>query len=409
VEINLAVVTQKVAEVSVEPLLASTDPILRLMDKGYSEEVQSRNYKSGDTIRIRIDDQPAMPVQQVQMVIDPIVQDEISATVLNYTTGWNVNTAWEALSLGEDKLRRYLKDRGKVMAAKAAQICYAELARCPGFIVGPGVGTAIKTSQDFGYGRAALRNQLADGQLFAIMSPDDMLSVAGDLAAKFRPYEGVDKAYLQGIVEQTAGLNFYETTLLPFHTNGDAVATGASGMALSATPDSGATTLAVSGGTSSGKITKGSVVYVPGSYEVNPMTREQLSSVRHYTVTEDVTLSGGAGIIKIFPPVIGPENPKSQTCSRLPVSGNHVGIRGGASKTYRQMLFFRKNSSALIGVKQAEIIKAENGMADFEGVPVQTSAAGDITNRQNLGRLDMLATARNTQWRHQYRAFVAEV
>lgn len=410
---NIADVSQLVAEQGVEALIASPDPIIRLMYKGYAAELGMKTYQSGDTIRIRIEDQPAMPLQQTTMVIDPIVQSEISATVLNWTTGWNVNTAFETLSIGgPDLLReRVTMPRTKNMAVQAALIAYNQLLTCPGFIGTP--GTALKTATDFGTARAALKNQLAMSSLFAIMTPDDMAQVSGDLAKSFNPSKDSSVAYLDGEVQMAAGLNFYETSLLPFHTNGTAVATGASGMYLSVNPVSGATSITVAGGTSAGTITVNSVIYIPGVYEVNPDTKQPLSNLRGFQVTALTTLSGGAGVINIFPPLYGPENAKMQTASVLPVvsgTATYVGIYGTASHMYRQMLFMRKNSSAFISVEQAELMGGVvNGKMDFEGVVVQSAASGDLTNRQNLGRLDLLATARNTQWRHQYRAFTADL
>lgn len=411
-EINIAQTSQLVAEVSVEPLMFPNDPITKLMYKGYGSEFAKENYQTGDTLDIKIDDQPAMPVQQTTQVIDPIVQTKISATVLNWTTGWNINTAFESLSIGgKDKLREVLKPRTMNMATQAALICYQELLTCPGFIGTP--GTAFKTATDFGRARAALKDQLAMQGLYAIMTPDSMGDIAGDLSDKFNPSKDSSVAYLDGEVLRSAGLNFYETpNMAQYHTNGDAAGTGTSGMYLSVNPASGATSITVAGGTTTGTITKDSVINIPGYFEVNPQTKAQLGRLRNFTVTSTVQLAGGIGVINIFPPIYGPEDPKLQTISALPtVSGTarYVAIQGDASGVYEQMLFMRKNSSAFISVKQEELLMANNGMMNYDGIIVQTAAAGNITNRQNTGRIDLLATARNTQWRHQYRAFVKKV
>lgn len=411
-EMNVAQVSQLVSELAVEPLIAASDPILKLMETSYSDEFGMKTYQTGATLDIKIEDQPAMPLQQTTMVVDPIVEQKISATVLNWTTGWNVDSAFEDLSLGgKDRLRRILAPRTKNMATQAALISYAQLLTCPGFIGTP--GTAFKTAADFGVARAALKNQLAMGGLFAIMTPDDMSQVAGDLATSFNPSKDSSVAYLDGEVQRSAGLNFYETpNINTFHTNGSAVATGAAGMYLSVNPASGATAITVAGGTSSGTITVNSVIFIPGVYEINPQTKEQLTNLRGFTVTASTQLSGGGGTISIFPPLYGPEAPKLQTCSALPVvsgTATYVGIYGAASGIYRQMLFMRKKSSAFISVKQAELIRADNGMSESDGIIIQTAANSTINDRQNLGRIDLLATARNTQWRHQYRAFVARV
>ena len=408
---QVAEVSQLVAEQGVEALIASPDPILNLMYKGYNKDFDNAKYQSGSTIYIRIEDQPAMPLQQTEMVIDPIVQSEISATVLNWTTGWNLNTAFEALSIGGPaRLReRVTKPRGKQMAVQAATICYNQLFTCPGFISSYAAGTAFKTGNDFGNARAALKNQQAHSGLCSAMTPDDMAQVAGDLATRFNPEDDSAFAYTDGEVKKVSSLMLYESTLIPNHTNGTAAGTGSAGAILNSNPASGATTIAITGGTSTGTYTVNSIIYFPGVYEINPDTKQPLSNLRGFTVTAPLTLSGGAGTLSIFPALVGPENPKMQTCSALPTTASYVALYGLPSGIYRQMLFFRRDSSAFISVKQEELIKAENGMADMQGVVIQTASSGDIFNRQNLSRLDLLATAVNTQWRHQYRVYTAKL
>ncbi len=281
-------------------------------------------------------------------------------------------------------------------------------------------GTAIKTATDFGNVRASLANMIATGGLYCAMQPDDMAQVAGDLASKFQPSTDVATSYLEGMVQKAAGLNMYESTLIPYHTNGDAVATGSAGMYVSVDVVTGATSVTVAGGTNNGIIKAGSIIYFPGNgtttgaNEVNPTTKQIISNKAGFTVATDIQLSGsGIGTITFTQPIYGPENPKLQNVSRLPTvisTTAYVAIYGTASHTYRQMFAFKKETfAAFIGLKQAELIRNDNGIAYYDKVPVQTAANGDIMNRVNIMRLDLLAGATLTQWRHCIRMFTADV
>jgi hypothetical protein len=407
---QVGVVSRLVSETQVDALIADLDPITKIMDKNISKTFSNKTFQSGTTVNVKINDQPLMPVQQTQLRVDPVVQSEISVTVLNWTTGQNLQTIFEALVLGgKDWVKKtVIMPRVETMAAQIAEIAYTQLMTCPNFI--GTAGTAVKTATDFGTARAALTNQLAKGYLYCGMQPDDMAQVSGDLAGKFNPTSDSSTAYLKGVVNQAAGFQMFESTQIPYHSNGSAVGTGAAGMALSAAPASGATSITVSGGTANGVITENSLIYFPGKFAVQPQTKQTVGQLRTFRVTETVQLSGsGVGTISIFPPIVGPENPKSQTISALPTT-DYVGIEGAASATYRQMLFMKKNSSALIGVEQEDLIGgAINSTAFYDGLPVQSAFAGDITNRQNQGRSDFLGAALNLQWRHQWRAFTARV
>ena len=403
--LNVATITDLVAKNGVEALI-SVDAVIPVMDKEIAREYEQRNYQTGATVNVRIENQPAMPQQSSVAIFDPIVQGQISVTVLQWMNAIMMGGVEEAYYYGgEERVKtRILKPYSETMATQAAIICYNELVTCPGFVGTPGTG--LKTATDFGLGRAALNEQLANNSgLYCFMSPSDMADVAGDLATKFNPTKESATAYMDGMVKEAVGINFVETSNIPNHTNGTAAGTGAAGMALSATSLTGATTLAVSGGTSAGTITLGSVIWVAGVYEVQPHTKNTLSRLRTFTVTELCTLSGGAGTIKVSPAIYGPENPKLQTCSRLPTSGSYVGIKGAAGATYSQMIFMKKNSSAFIGLSLPDLIKCEVASAEYEGVEVKATAVGDFTNYNNYMRQDILVAAKNTQWRHQYRAF----
>ena len=420
---NIAAISQLTAEKGVEALIADTDPMLKVIDKSYNATFSNGTFQSGQTINIRVEDQPAEMVQQTAFNNDPIIQKELPVTALNYTTGLEIGTAFEQFDIGGPTFLddRVNKARMRMAAVKANQVAYAAtVSKAPRFLSNYAAGTAIKTATDFGYVRAALTNMIASGGLYCAMQPDDMAQVAGDLAGKFNPTTDSSTAYLDGVVKMAAGLNMYESTLIPYHTNGSAVATGAAGMYLSANVTTGATSFTVAGGTANGIITAGSIVFFPGNgsttgaNEVNPTTKQTLSNKAGFTVAETVQLSGsGVGTITVTQAIYGPENNKLQNVSRLPtVDGTaaYVQIYGTASHTYRQMFAFKKETfAAFIGLKQAELIRNDNGIAYYDRVPVQTAANGDIMNRVNIMRLDLLAGATLTQWRHCVRMFTADV
>jgi hypothetical protein len=403
------VYTDLVCEDGVDALMGE-DPVLAIMSKSESKEFEQKTYQTGDTVKIRIEDQPLLPVQSSVASMDPVVQTEISLQVLIWNTTFQLGSLEEQYYIGgKDRVREKLTvPRMKTMAVQAALTAYEELFMCPGFF--GTAGAALKTSTDWNYGRAALKNQLAGTSgLYAIMSENNMAETAGDLAQKFNPSTDSATAYLEGDVKSAGGLNFFSSSNLPVHTNGSGVASGTSGMAVGVNVTTGATSVTVTGGTATGTFLVGDVIFFSGCYEVQPQTKVTIPRLRTFTVTEDVTLSGGGGVIKVFPAIVGPENPKLQTISALPTTANYVGRKGTASHTYEQCLIMKKNSSSLVSLALPDLVMAKNSVGDYQGIKVYSSMSSDITNRQNIVRADMLIGAKNTQWRHQYRAFTADL
>lgn len=409
---NIEIISNLVAEAGVDALISS-EPVLPTMDKGLSATYKNKQFQSGDTIDIRIEDQPQMPTQSNVIQIDPVQQLEIPATVLQYNDGLLLGGIEEAYNLGGKDLveERIAKPRMKNMAVQAAILCYNELATCPNFF--GTAGTALKTSADWGLGQAILNDQLAmDTGLYCAMSNQSMNETAGSLAAAFNPTTESATAYMKGRVQMASNLNFYGTSNIPNHTNGSAVATGASGMIVGTSLTSGATSVAVTGGTSAGTITKNSLIWFKGGYAVQPNTKKTLSTLRYFNVTEDVTLSGGAGTINFYPPAYGPEAPKLQNISVLPTNAAttyYVGIVGTASHTYEQALVYKKNAAAFIGLPLPKLIMQQTARSNYGGVEIVVSSGSDLLNYQNIMRWDILCTSKIRQWRHVARAFTRDL
>lgn len=407
---NIEIISNLVAEEGVDALV-SVEPVIPIMDKGLNATYTNQTFQSGSTINIRIEDQPMMPVQSNVMQVDPVQQLEIPVTVLQYNDGLLLGTLEEAYNLGGADMvkKRIVRPRMKNMAVQAAVLCYNELATCPNYF--GTAGTSPKTSADWGVGQAILNDQLAmDDGLYAIMSNQNMNETAGSLAAAFNPSTESATAYMTGRVKEAANLNFFSTSNIPNHTNGSAVGNGTSGMVVATNVTSGATSVAVTGGTTTGTITKNSLIWFKGRMAVQPNTKKVLSTLRYVSVTADVTLSGGAGTISFYPPLYGPEAPKLQNISALPViTTDFVGIAGTASHTYEQAIVVKKNAAAFIGLPLPELIMQKNSSASLEGVKIMVASGSDLTNRQNMTRWDILCAAKIRQWRHVARAFTRDL
>ncbi|HEY8994268.1 MAG TPA: P22 phage major capsid protein family protein [Lacunisphaera sp.] len=408
---DVAVYTDLVAQTGVDALI-SEEPVLQIMDKSIAKEYEQKKYQTGDTVRIRIEDQPKMPTQSNVLNLDPIVQSQIDVTVLQWNTGFEMSGLEEAYYLGgEERVKsKILIPRLKTMATQAAVLCYDELCTCPGFFGTP--GTAPKSATDWGYGQAALDDQLAGGTgYYAIMDNLTMVETAGDLATRFNPTTDSATAYMKGRVQMAMNMSFFQTSNLPTHTNGTAVGNGTSGMVIASAPATGATSISVSGGTANGTITENSVISIAGVYEIQPHTKRTLPRLRTFTVTSTATLNGsGAGTINVFPAIYGPENPKLQTCSALPaITTGFVKVYGEASATYQQGLVMKKNSATFVGLSLPDLVMQKVSVADYEGVEVKASAGSDFVNYINQVRADILVAAKIRQWRHQYRYFARRI
>lgn len=416
---NILVVSDIASAKMVEALVADTDSLLKNTDKSYSDDFEQKEFSpSGGSIQIPVADQPQLAVQQVAFRNDPIAMRQVPLSYANYTTGLEIGTINETFDAGKAVMSQTNKDRMKSLASTMAIIGYNQLDTVGGFVSSVAAGTNIATSTDMGRFRSALANQYATDGLKMAASPEDVNILAGSVATAFNPTAVSSEAYKEGIVGRVASIDVYESTLIPLHTNGTAAGTGAAGMVLAVNVTSGATSITVSGGTANGTITKNSILYfagngvTTGANQVNPLLRNNLGTKMGFCVAADVLLDGsGNGTITFTQAIYGPEAVKYQNVTRLPTTNTqYIGLYGVPSTTYRQAYFFRKQSAlAMVGLKRAELIMNQNGMANWDGLPIQTAAIGDANNLVNIFRIDFLGGAAVKQYRHVIRAFTAVV
>jgi hypothetical protein len=408
---NILAVSSLLAEKSVEALI-STEPVLPTAYKGDAQTFENREFQSGETIDIRIADQPQLPVQSNVIQIDPIINQTFPATVLQYNDGMQISGIAQQYALGGMKRieEEIAKPRGETLAVKASILCYEQLGMAMN-IFGT-AGAELKTAADWGQGQAILNDQLANNTgLYCGMSNQSMAATAGDLAKAFNPTKESSTAYMDGMVQQAMNLNFYSSSNIPNHTNGDAVGNGTSGMAVGVNVTSGATSFTVTGGTSAGTLTKGSAIWFKGGMAVQPHTKKTLSTLRYFTVSEDVTLSSGGGVVKVTQAIYGPEDPKLQNISVLPTTSanQYVGVFGTASHTYEQAVCYRKKAFGFMGLKLPKLFALDCSTANYEGIEVNVTAFADGTNYLNMMRWDMLAVAYIRRWQWCARAFTRDL
>lgn len=416
---NITIVSDIASAKMVEALIADTDSLLKNCDKSYSDDFEQKEFSpSGGSIQIPVADQPQLAAQQIAFRNDPLAMRQVPLTYNNYTTGLEIGAINETFDAGKAVMTQTNKDRMKSLASTMSIIGYTQLNTIGSFVSSIAAGTNIATSTDVGKFRSALANQYAMDGLKMAATPEDVNLLAGSVATAFNPTAVSSEAYKEGVVGRVASIDVYESTLIPYHTNGNAVGTGTGGMALAVNVTSGATSITVSGGTANGLISANSIFYFPGNgvtlgaNEVNPLTRANLGSKMGFCVAADTLLDGsGNGVIPFTQAIYGPEAVKYQNVTRLPTtSGQFIAIYGLASTTYRQAFFFRKKSAlAMVGLKRQELIMNQNGMANWEGLPIQTAAIGDANNLVNIFRIDFLGGACIKQYRHVRRAFTAAI
>lgn len=369
--------------------------LYRAPEEEFSKEVNG--YKIGSTVSIRRPHDPR-PRTGATMDVKNVIEGKVALTV-DQQIGHDFQFTSSDLALNiTDLTERVIKPAminiiGEMSRDVASQM-YS------GFYNWVGTpGNTINAFTDFAKGPERLTEMSVPmaGRI-AILSPADNWGLIGSQTSL---YNGglVSEAYKEGKLGRIAGVDTFETQVVPTHTNGTWDATtpltdGASqAVSYDDVKNTWTQTLVTDGWDASATITAGSVFTIAGVNMVNPVTKQDTGIAQQFVVTTAVTANATTTSdtnLTISPPIItsGPH----QTVT---YSGSFDGLAitpvGAASTGYRQNMMFHKNAMALAVVPLEMPQGAVGGSRQsYKGFSCRVQPVYDGLNDVSAWRLDML-------------------
>lgn len=348
--------------------------------RDYDDSFAQKGAKIGDTIKVRLPNQYVVrdgATLNAQDTTESSVSLQISSQKgvdLNFTSGELT------LSL-DDFSQRILEPAMSVLAANIE--ADALNMALDVYQAVNNIGSAISLNKVL-MGRKALNDALApmDNQRTALLNTQDNVDLIDSLKGLFQDSEAIKKQYKEGIMGRTAGLDFYENTLLANQATGTAAS--ATTYTVNGANQSGSGVVVAAGATT---FKKGDIVTFAGCNRVHPETKADTGVLQQFVVTADH--AGGAGTLQIAPAIVTTGGAKNVAAS--PTNGGAVVKVGGASAIYKPSMVFHKEAFAFA---TADLIMP--GGVDFaaretiDGLSCRIVRAYDINSDRFPCRLDIL-------------------
>jgi len=207
----------------------------------------------------------------------------------------------------------------------------------------------------------------------------DMVDV---LKGLFNNPTSISKQYLDGMLGQTGGFNFFENTLMPRHVTGTDDGTG--DYLINGAAQTG-DTLVIDTGT--GTFLEGDVFTILGLNRVHPETKVDTGQLQQFVVTADSGAS--ATSLSISPAIVITGG--SQNVVAAPADGATLNKLGGASATHDISLGYAKDAFAFVSAD----LRMPRGV-DFaarevmDGISMRIVSDYDITTDAFPTRIDVL-------------------
>lgn len=213
------------------------------------------------------------------------------------------------------------------------------------------------------------------------------------LKGLLEPGERIGEQYESGYMREAIGLDWEMDQNVANNTVG--ALNGATALTVNVGGQSGATLNINNAGSITALLKKGNVFTIgsgtTGVFAVNPQEKSVINSLQCFTVTADVTSSGGTAAVPIFPAIVlsGP----FQNVNAAPANAAVLNVFGAAGVVSPQGLLFQRGAFCM-GMADLPIIRSaeacERKASDQLGLGMRYLKAYDYNTDRLPGRFDVL-------------------
>lgn len=364
------------------------------INRQYDDSFAKSGAKIGDSLRIKY---PAS--YTVRQTMTRSVQDHVETnTTLTVSNISGVDVDWTSQELTmkfDDFSANHIVPAMAVIAADIESRCLT-LAKNAVAQQANNIGVAA-TYRKLLEGRKMLVDALApqDSSYACQLNTTDNMELVDALKGQFNSQSTIGKQNNSGYLGNTAGMDFFENTLLPAHTSGTAAsATGylSNGVGLTGS------TIAVDTGTTT--FTAGDTITFAGVFDVHPETKQTRSNLKQFVVTANAGPS--ATSLSISPAIVATGGNKN--VSNAIADNSAITKAAGASVTHGISLAYHKDAFTFA---TADLVMPSGvDMASrkvYDGISISFVRDFDVTSRDFKGRFDVLWGFKDLRPQHAVR------
>ncbi len=326
------------------------------------------------------------------MAVQDIVETTQTLTVaIQKHVAMNFSSIEETMSV-DDFQQRYIDPAMSKLAAIVEFSVLSSVYKDIFNLTGTPATTPATLAAILNAGGRLSKNLAPDSDRHVLMDSDAMAATVATLATYFHKATEVEKAFAEGYIGHAAGFKWWESNMVPNHTNG--TRTDATPIVANlANVVNGATTLATTGQTNGQTVRAGDIFTIAGVFAINRETKQVYSHLQPFSIRADLTCTG-TDTFAIAPAIFrsGPkQNVHHATWTGSPAI-THVaaGGSGAAGATFPQNLAYHRNAFTFVSADLHKEPGARMTSAVIEGISMRLWRGTDIINDKFPTRIDVL-------------------
>ncbi len=392
---NALVTTDKIADRALMKF-SEKATFLKTVNRDYDKSFADKEAKIGDTLRVPIPQHTIVRQGRVAQ-LTPLQTITRNVTVFGQR-GFDIQFSSSELALDiEEFERRYLAQQvADLVISIEAEVMALAIQATPnqGGPITAAYTTAANTLFHLNMAKKIIEdNGGTKDTKKIILNSGANVQIIPALSGLFNAQKQIEVQYEEGSMGRAAGLDFFNSTVIPNQLRG----AGVGYLINNAAPVSGATTIVVDTGT--GAINKGEIFTIANVNAVHPQTKANLGYLRQFVVTADYV--GGAGTISVYPALTltGSE----QNITALPADNAAITLSGTASTNYNISLAYTKDAFTFGTVDLPEYPDRPCSRRVFENVSMRVAQGSDIVNDVIMMRFDVMCAfgALRPEWAHR--------
>ena len=359
---------------------------IKTINRDYDEEFGRKGGKNGGTLLIR--EPNRVTVRSGEVMQTQNVTESTQSLVMSYLRGVDLDVSSVDHTLSVDSFEERVLDPAMDQLAAQVEYIFLSTAYKDVFnLTGTPATTPASLAAVLNAGARLSQNLAPTNDRSVLMDSVAMAATVNGIGTYFHKASEIERGFSDGYIGRAGGFNFYESNMVPSHTNGSRDDT--TPVSDTSTWANGDTTITTTG--ADGTMAVGDVFTVAGVYAVNPETKQAYSHLQQFVIRTAKT-NDATDVWDVAPTIYisgAKQNVSVPSAGSSAIVNVAAGGSGAASTAYTQDLAYHKDAFTFVCADEYIEPGLKMTRVKHDGLSMRVWRAGDQVNNTFPLRFDI--------------------